>query len=74
MPETVRSIRFVRPWRRREPGQIDRDLTYGVQELLVQRGIAEWVEERRAEVVPPEVEPSRRKKKQVFTPEGEIAF
>lgn len=37
------TIRFRQHWRGREPGQTTDALDYGVAQLLVQRGIAEFV-------------------------------
>lgn len=41
-----RAIQFVRWWRGREPGTINRELDLGVMEIVVQRGFAVWVEEQ----------------------------
>lgn len=42
------AIKFLLHWRGREPGQIvpveDGGLSYGVADLLVIRGVAQWVE------------------------------
>lgn len=38
----AQKIKFKQQWRGREPGQVDDALDYGVQQMLVQRGIAEW--------------------------------
>lgn len=40
----TKAIRFVRWWRGREPGTINRELDLGVMEIVVQRGFAEWYE------------------------------
>jgi hypothetical protein len=48
MKKTTEII-FLRRWRGREPGHIDSALDYGVAQLLVQRGIAQW---RAGEVKP----------------------
>lgn len=42
---TQRQIKFKLNWRGREPGHVDKDLDYGVQQMLVQRQIAEWYTE-----------------------------
>ena len=40
------TIRFVKPNRyRRAIGELDSQLTYGVHDTLVVRGIAEWVDQ-----------------------------
>lgn len=46
-------IRFKLRWRGREPGTLDCDLDYGVKTVLVQRGIAEFVEEQKRQTPQP---------------------
>lgn len=36
------TIRFLTHWRGREPGLVTQELDYGVADVLVLRGIAEW--------------------------------
>lgn len=38
------TIRFVRHWRGRSPGDVDSALDYGVAEELIRRGVAEAVQ------------------------------
>ena len=40
MPDAT--IKFLRPWRGREAGQVLGTLDYGVAQTLVLRGIAQW--------------------------------
>lgn len=64
-------VRFLRPYRRREIGQTDGQMTYGMHDALVVRGIAEWVDKSfltgaaisepvLSESVPSESEPARK--------------
>ncbi len=38
-------VRFKREFRRHLPGTLDGEMTYGVHDALVLRGIAEWVDQ-----------------------------
>ena len=40
----AKSIKFIRYWRGRQPGTVDRALMHGVADMLVHRGIAVWHE------------------------------
>ena len=59
------TIRFLRPWQRRRPGDVDHGLPYGlargVQEVLVARGLAAWLDGQEcpvaAALIPPELAP-----------------
>ena len=35
-------VRFLRVWRGRQPGAVERSLEFGVCDALVQRRVAEW--------------------------------
>jgi hypothetical protein len=43
-------VRFLRRWRGREPGMVDRGLVHGVMVELVHRGIAVWDENPKSEI------------------------
>ncbi len=66
-------VRFLRPYRRREPGQTDALMTYGMHDALVVRGIAEWVDKSPlmgaaiSEPVLTESEPARERKSRRFS-------
>lgn len=47
-----RAIQFVRWWRGREPGTVDRQLDLGVMDVIVRRGFAVWFEEEPKSVPP----------------------
>lgn len=60
------TIRFKRMWRAKPVGTVDTQMGYGVHQLLVQRGIAEFVEA--AQEIQPETEPIREPKRRRFHP------
>lgn len=39
------TVRFKQHWRGRDAGELCSTLDYGVAQLLVQRGVAEWVKD-----------------------------
>ena len=47
-------VKFKQMWRGRQPGQIDKNLAYGVAAMLVQRGIAEFYEPKKSRKKQPE--------------------
>jgi hypothetical protein len=47
-----KAIRFLRGWRGRRPGEVNRELEEGVMGTLVACGYAEWVEPEAAEQSP----------------------
>ncbi len=67
-------VRFLRPYRRREIGHTDAQMTYGMHDALVVRGIAEWIDKSPligaaiTEPVLTESETTRDRKPRRFSP------
>lgn len=59
MPALKNGIRFLLPWRGREPGDTNRELDLGLMETLVAQKRAEWIQDE-SEDEP--AKPKRRKK------------